>query len=166
MPHILAPMHVLVDVLHDLTRVETIALSKIDKQPFIARFGLMFAPSVADFPTHLLAIAFTSGVFPHHRLLDFGRMLIVIQKTSESNRYHFLNQILFINIFELAHNVGHIGGYLVFINIGFHDVVHHFEKLFLADFLGLRQFSVDKLLSNLFLYLLHFPLFLDVDDAD
>ena len=126
----------------------------------------MLTSSAAHLAAHRAVTTLASAAFSSHWLLYFGCMLVVIKEASERNGYHFLDNVLFIYVFKLAHDIVHVRCNLVFINVSFHDVVHHLIELFLADLLGFRQFSVDKVLANLLFYLSDFPLFLDMYDAD
>src|SRR5574344_554192 len=99
------------------------------------------------------------------RFLYFACILIIFKETTEGDCNHLLDNIFLVNAFKLAHYLIKIWSNLIFINIGLHYFVHYLIKLFCADFFRLWQFTIDKLLTNLFLNLTNFPLFLYMDNT-
>ena len=111
--------------------------------------------------THLTSFLRTTCRFLNNRSI-----LVVIEKTTEGDCYHFLDDVFLVDKLKLAVYLLHIRSNLLIINISLHDVVHHLIELLLAYLFRCRQVTIYKVFTNLLFYLANLPLFLCVDNAD
>ena len=148
MPHCLVPIHILINELHHLTRIEPIILTEVNKESLKALFCLTCATaaccSALTTPaTTLLTIAASRW------FLNLWRILIIVEEASKGGRNNLLDKILLIYILKLAVDILHVRCYLLLIHIRLQDVIHRFEELFLAYLFRRRKRSINKLLTYL-----------------
>lgn len=63
MTYLLATLHVLVQILHDFARIETIRLTQVDEQTLETSLSLMLSATIGNLAT---AFATTSTTFARH----------------------------------------------------------------------------------------------------
>ena len=160
--HLLATLHVLVQILHDFARIETIRLTQVDEQSLETSLSLMLSATIGN-----LATAFTAtGALACFWLDNLRSILIVIEELTEGDGYHLLDDVLLVDVLKLAVDFSHVWFNLILVHIGLHDVVHGLEELLLADFLWGWQNAVHELLANLLLNLANLELLSGMDDRD
>ena len=143
MPHFLTTSHKTIQCLHQLARIESVTLTKIDKQSTITLLCLILKFLFVALRTFLLLI--------RHNSLNLWRFCIIGQELTKLQRYNFLYKLILINILEVAADILHKRSNLLVINISLYYLIHHFVKLLLADFLSRRYLCLNKLLTYLFL---------------
>ena len=162
-------LHVLVQILHDFARIETISLTQVDEQPLKTSLSLMLSAAVRNLATALATASTTfaaTGTLACFRLDDLGSVLIVIEELTEGDGYHLLDDVLLVDVLKLAVDFCHVWFNLILIHIGLHNVVHGLEELLLADFLWGWQNAVHEVLANLLLNLANLELLSGMDDRD
>ena len=167
--HLLTTLHVLVQILHDFARIETIRLTQVDEQPLKTSLSFMLSAAVRNLATALATAATTfaaTGTLAGLRLDNLRSVLIVIEELTEGDGYHLLDDVLLVDVLKLAVDFCHVWFNLILIHIGLHNVVHGLEELLLADFLWGRQYAVHEVLANLLLYLANLELLSGMDDRD
>ena len=167
--HLLATLHVLVQILHDFARIETIRLTQVDEQSLETSLSLMLSATIGNLATAFATIstAFAAtGTLACFRLDNLRSVLIVIEELTEGDGYHLLDDVLLVDVLKLAVDFSHVWFNLILIHIGLHDVVHGLEELLLADFLWGWQNAVHELLANLLLNLANLELLSGMDDRD
>ena len=121
--------YMLVEKLHQLTRIEAVLFAQVDKQLGIAlrgrRSGLL-TPAFALLASYLFLL--TSD------LLNFWCISIVGQELAKLQRDDLLNQVILVNLFEVAADILHKRSYLLLVDVRLHNLVHHLIELLLADF--------------------------------
>ena len=167
--HLLATLHVLVQILHDFARIETICLTQVDEQSLETSLSLMLSATIGNLATALATASTTfaaTGTLTGLRLDNLRSVLVVIEELTEGDGYHLLDDVLLVDVLKLAVDFSHVWFNLILIHIGLHDVVHGLEELLLADFLWSWQNAVHELLANLLLYLANLELLSGMDDRD
>ena len=167
--HLLATLHVLVQILHDFARIETIRLTQVDEQALETSLCLMLSATVRNLATAFATISTTltaTGTLAGLRLDNLRSVLIVIEELTEGDGYHLFDDVLLVDVLKLAVDFSHVWFNLILIHIGLHDVVHGLEELLLADFLWGRQYAVHEVLANLLLNLANLELLSGMDDRD
>ena len=167
--HLLATLHVLVQILHDFARIETIRLTQVDEQALETSLCLMLSAAIGNLATAFATISTTftaTGTLAGLRLDNLRSVLIVIEELTEGDGYHLLDDVLLVDVLKLAVDFSHVWFNLILIHIGLHNVVHGLEELLLADFLWGWQNAVHELLANLLLYLANLELLSGMDDGD
>ena len=163
--HLLATLHVLVQILHDFARIETIRLTQVDEQSLETSLSLMLPATIRNLATASTTFA-TTGAFACFRLDDLRSILIVIEELTEGDGYHLLDDVLLVDVLKLAVDFSHVWFNLILIHIGLHDIVHGLEELLLADFLWSWQNAIHEVLANLLLNLANLELLSGMDDRD
>ena len=158
---ILPLLHIAVEELHYLTGIETICLAEVYEQSLVTRLRLVLAPSAR----HLCPWSIPASSTLCRRLLNNGRILVVVEEAAKGHRHHLLYNILLVDILELAHDVSHIRGNLLLVDIGLHDGVHLLVELLLAYLLRRWQGAINKLLAYLPLNVPDLSLLFRVDDG-
>ena len=169
MTHLLATLHVLVQILHDFARIETIRLTQVDEQSLETSLSLMLSAAIGNLATAFATASTTfaaTGTLACFRLDNFRSVLIVIEELTEGDGHHLLDDVLLVDVLKLAVDFSHVWFNLILIHIGLHDVVHGLEELLLADFLWGWQNAVHELLANLLLNLANLELLSGMDDRD
>lgn len=112
MSHLLAAMHVAVEELHHLARIESVVLTKVDEQTAIAclRRTLFALSAVATLAT-LLAVAAC------RRLLYLRRVGIILQELAELQRHNLLQNVFLVEVLEVAVDVLHERCYLLVVHV-------------------------------------------------
>ena len=167
--YLLATLHVLVQILHDFARIETISLTQVDEQALETNLSLMLSATIRNLATAFATTSTTfaaTGALAGLRLDNFRSILIVIEELTEGDGHHLLDDVLLVDVLKLAVDFSHIWFNLILIHIGLHDVVHGLEELLLADFLWSWQYAVHELLANLLLNLANLELLSGMDDRD
>ena len=167
--HLLATLHVLVQILHDFARIETICLTQVDEQSLETSLSLMLSATIGNLATALATTSTTfaaTGALAGLRLDNLRSILIVIEELTEGDGHHLLDDVLLVDVLKLAVDFCHVWFNLILIHIGLHDVVHGLEELLLADFLWSWQNAVHELLANLLLNLANLELLSGMDDRD
>ena len=167
--HLLATLHVLVQILHDFARIETICLTQVDEQSLETSLSLMLSATIGNLTTALAtaSTAFSAtGTLAGFWLDNLRSVLIVIEELTEGDGNHLLDDVLLVDVLKLAVDFCHVWFNLILVHIGLHDVVHGLEELLLADFLWGRQNAVHELLANLLLNLANLELLSGMDDRD
>ena len=120
-----------VDELHGLTGIETVFLSEIDKEALVALFRLAWtAFRGSSFPLS----SFLFPLFLFH-VFNLRRIGIIREELSELHRDNLLDDVVLVDILEIAADVLHERTYLLFVHIGLHNLVHHLVELLLANLL-------------------------------
>ena len=169
MPHLLATLHVLVQILHDFARIETIRLTQVDEQSLETSLCLMLSATIGNLATAFATAATTfaaTGALACFWLDNLRSILIVIEELTEGNGHHLLDDVLLVDVLKLAVDFSHVWFNLILIHIGLHNVVHGLEELLLADFLWGWQNAVHEVLANLLLNLANLELLSGMDDRD
>ena len=169
MTHLLATLHVLVQILHDFARIETICLTQVDEQSLETNLSLMLSATIGNLATAFATTSTTfaaTGTLAGLRLDNLRSILIVIEELTEGDGHHLLDDVLLVDVLKLAVDFSHVWFNLILVHIGLHDVVHGLEELLLADFLWGRQNAVHELLANLLLNLANLELLSGMDDRD
>ena len=161
MADILPLLHIAVEELHYLTGIEAICLAEVYEQSLVTRLRLVLAPSAR----HLCPWSIPASSTLCRRLLNNGRILVVVEEAAKGHRHHLLYNILLVDILELAHDVSHIRGNLLLVDIGLHDGVHLLVELLLAYLLRRWQGAINKLLAYLPLNVPDLSLLFRVDDG-
>ena len=167
--HLLATLHVLVQILHDFARIETIRLTQVDEQSLETSLCLMLSATIGNLATALATISTTfaaTGTLAGFWLDNLRSVLIVIEELTEGDGYHLLDDVLLVDVLKLAVDFCHVWFNLILIHIGLHDIVHRLEELLLADFLWGWQYAVHEVLANLLLNLANLELLSGMDDRD
>ena len=167
--HLLATLNMLVQILHDFARIETISLTQVDEQALETSLSLMLSATIGNLATAFATTSTTfaaTGTLTGLRLDNLRSVLVVIEELTEGDGYHLLDDVLLVDVLKLAVNFGHVWFNLILVHIGLHDVVHGLEELLLADFLWGRQNAVHELLANLLLNLANLELLSGMDDRD
>ena len=167
--HLLATLHVLVQILHDFARIETIRLTQIDEQALETSLCLMLSATIGNLATAFATASTTfaaTGTLACFWLDNLRSILIVIEELTEGDGYHLLDDVLLVDVLKLAVDFCHVWFNLILIHIGLHNVVHGLEELLLADFLWGWQNAVHELLANLLLNLANLELLSGMDDRD
>ena len=157
MSHGLTTTHETVQHLHQLARIEAVALAQIDKQPLVALLCLVL---------QFLFVRLRFLLLSHIHLFYLRRLRIVSQELTKLQRDNLLDDLLLVDILEVAADVLHEGGNLLIVHIRLHNLVHHLIKLLFADFLCRRYLRLHKGLADLFLYIADLELLLAVNDRD
>ena len=167
--HLLTTLHVLVQILHDFARIETICLTQVDEQSLETNLSLMLSATIGNLATAFATTSTTfaaTGTLAGLRLDNLRSILIVIEELTEGDGYHLLDDVLLVDVLKLAVDFCHVWFNLILVHIGLHDVVHGLEELLLADFLWGWQNAVHELLANLLLNLANLELLSGMDDRD
>ena len=167
--HLLATLNMLVQILHDFARIETISLTQVDEQALETSLSLMLSATIGNLATAFATTSTTfaaTGTLTGLRLDNLRSVLVVIEELTEGDGYHLLDDVLLVDVLKLAVNFSHVWFNLILVHIGLHDVVHGLEELLLADFLWGRQNAVHELLANLLLNLANLELLSGMDDRD
>ena len=167
--HLLATLHVLVQILHDFARIETIRLTQVDEQALETSLSLMLSATIRNLATAFATTSTTltaTGTLAGFWLDNLRSILIVIEELTEGDGYHLLDDVLLVDVLKLAVDFCHVWFNLILIHIGLHDVVHGLEELLLADFLWGWQYAVHEVLANLLLNLANLELLSGMDDGD
>ena len=167
--HLLATLHVLVQILHDFARIETICLTQVDEQSLETSLSLMLSAAIGNLATAFATTSTTfaaTGTLTGLRLDNLRSILIVIEELTEGDGHHLLDDVLLVDVLKLAVDFCHVWFNLILIHIGLHDVVHGLEELLLADFLWGWQYAIHEVLANLLLYLANLELLSGMDDRD
>ena len=167
--HLLATLHVLVQILHDFARIETICLTQVDEQSLETSLCLMLSAAIGNLATAFATTSTTfaaTGTLTGLRLDNLRSILIVIEELTEGDGHHLLDDVLLVDVLKLAVDFCHVWFNLILIHIGLHDVVHGLEELLLADFLWGWQYAIHEVLANLLLYLANLELLSGMDDRD
>ena len=98
--------------------------------------------------------------------LDLRCILIVIQEPAELHGDDFLDEVVLVDVLEVAADVLHEGSNLFLIDVGLDYLVHHLVELLLADLLGRGNGSLLKSLANLSLNVADLVLLATVNDAE
>ena len=168
-PHLLATLHVLVQILHDFARIETICLTQVDEQSLETNLSLMLSATIGNLATAFATTSTTfaaTGTLAGLRLDNLRSILIVIEELTEGDGHHLLDDVLLVDVLKLAVDFSHVWFNLILIHIGLHNVVHGLEELLLADFLWGWQYAIHEVLANLLLYLANLELLSGMDDRD
>ena len=83
MTNLLATLHVLVQILHDFARIETIRLTQVDEQSLETSLSLMLSATIGNLATALAtaSTAFAAtGTLAGFRLDNLRSILIVIEE--------------------------------------------------------------------------------------
>ena len=163
--HLLTTLHVLVQILHDFARIETIRLTQVDEQALETSLSLMLSAAIGNLATASTTLT-TTGTLAGLRLDNLRSVLIVIEELTEGDGYHLLDDVLLVDVLKLAVDFCHVWFNLILVHIGLHDVVHGLEELLLADFLWGWQNAIHELLANLLLNLANLELLSGMDDRD
>ena len=139
----------LVDKLHDLSGIESVGLSQVDKQAAVALFGLAGALAGVVLAVFLAAFAL------HLHLSDFGSVGIIGKELAELNAHNLLYEVFFVDVFKVAVDVFHERSYLFLVHVGLDYLVHHLVELLLAYLLSRRHDAFYELLADGFLYGAH-----------
>ena len=158
MAHLLTATDIAVERLHQFARVEAVALAQVDKQAVVALLRFVHA--------FLLVALWLLLPFIGNRLLYLRRIGIIEQEAAKLATDNLLDQFILVDIFEVSVDVVHKRGYLVVVDIGLHNLVHHLVELLLAYLLSRRDGGLDKCLSDLFLDIADLVLFFRMDDTD
>ena len=167
--HLLATLHVLVQILHDFARIETIRLTQVDEQSLETSLSLMLSATIGNLATAFATVSTTltaTGTLACFMLDNLRSVLIVIEELTEGDGHHLLDDVLLVDVLKLAVDFCHVWFNLILVHIGLHDVVHGLEELLLADFLWGWQNAVHELLANLLLNLANLELLSGMDDRD
>ena len=167
--HLLATLHVLVQILHDFARIETICLTQVDEQSLETNLSLMLSATIGNLATAFATASTTltaTGTLAGLRLDNLRSILIVIEELTEGDGHHLLDDVLLVDVLKLAVDFCHVWFNLILIHIGLHNVVHGLEELLLADFLWGWQYAIHEVLANLLLYLANLELLSGMDDRD
>ena len=167
--HLLATLHVLVQILHDFARIETIRLTQVDEQALETSLSLMLSATIGNLATAFATTSTTltaTGTLACFRLDNLRSILIVIEELTEGDGYHLLDDVLLVDVLKLAVDFCHVWFNLILVHIGLHDVVHGLEELLLADFLWGWQNAIHEVLANLLLNLANLELLSGMDDRD
>ena len=167
--HLLATLHVLVQILHDFARIETICLTQVDEQSLETNLSLMLSATIGNLATAFATTSTTfaaTGTLAGLRLDNLRSILIVIEELTEGDGHHLLDDVLLVDVLKLAVDFSHVWFNLILIHIGLHNVVHGLEELLLADFLWGWQYAIHEVLANLLLYLANLELLSSMDDRD
>ena len=121
---LLAFLDMFVQVLHDFAREESIVLTQVDKQSSISLFGFTFPTASTVFLTLSAFLTSFRLLLTIIRTKDFGGVGIVIQESTEGHGNDFLDEVFLVHILEVATDVLHEGGNLIFVNIHFLNHVH------------------------------------------
>ena len=131
MPHRDTATYMAVNKLHGLAGIETVFLSEIDKEALVALFRLAWtAFRGSSFP--LSFILFPLLLF---HILNLWCVGIIGKELSELHRDNLLNDVVLVDILEIAADVLHERTYLFLVHIGLHNLVHHLVELLLANLL-------------------------------
>ena len=154
-------MHVAVDELHHLTRIESVVFSQVDEQTAIAslRRTLLALSAVAALSAFL-------AVACGRRLHNLRRVGVVLQELAELQRNYLLQDILLVEVLEVAVDVLHERSNLFVVHIHLLYLVDGLEKLLRANLLRRRQRAVNELLAYHALHFAHTSALLGVDDRD
>ena len=167
--HLLATLHVLVQILHDFARIETIRLTQVNEQSLETSLSLMLSATIGNLATAFATTSTTfaaTGTLAGLRLDNLRSILIVIEELTEGDGHHLLDDVLLVDVLKLAVDFSHVWFNLILIHIGLHNVVHGLEELLLADFLWGWQYAIHEVLANLLLYLANLELLSGMDDRD
>ena len=159
----------LVDKLHDLTRIEAVLLAQIDEQTAIAGFCLTrsaLAVACALAATSAAVALFRLVAAPCGGLDNLGRILIVVKELAKGDAHHLLDNVFLVDIVKLSVDLRHVRCDELLVNVSLHNVVHGLEELLFADFLRRGQRAVDKLFADDLLDVAHLELLARVDDGD
>ena len=158
MAHLLASAHKSVQRLHQLAWVETIALTKVDKQSAVTLLRLVL---------QLLLVALLASVllFRHHRL-NLWCVGIVGQELAKLKRYNLLYQLVLVDILKVAVDILHEWGNLLIVNVGLNNLVHHLIELFFADLFGRWNLGLYKLFADNLLDVTNLEFFATVYNRD
>ena len=162
-PHFLPALHMFVDKLHHLARIEAVGFAQVDEEAPVAALRLPLAfglALVAPSAVFLGAFGFGAG------FLDDRGISVVGQEASEVARHDLLDQVLFLHVFEVAVDLLHEGSDLLLVDIRLLDLVHHPVELFGADLMGCGQFCFDERFPDLLLDGTDFLLLTGVYDRD
>ena len=168
--YLLATLHVLVQVLHNLTWIEAIRLTKVDEETLESSLSLVLSATIRYLATTFTATASTT--FATTRALaslwldNLWRILIVVEELTEGDGHHLLDDVLLVDVIELAVDFVHIWRNLLLIDISLHDVVHRLEELLLANLLWSRKSAIHEVLAYLLLYLANLEFLASMDDGD
>ena len=158
MPNLLTTSHKTVQRLHQLARIETITLTKIDKQPSIALLCLVLK---------LLLVALRTFLFlVWHNSPNLWRLSIISKELTKLQRYNLLYELILIDIFEITTDILHKWCYLLIIDISFYYLIHHLVKLLLTDLLCRWNLCHNKFLTNLLLYITDLELLPAMNDRN
>ena len=91
---------------------------------------------------------------------------IVGEELAELQRYDLLDELFLVDILKVTVDVLHEGTYLLIVDIGLHNLVHHLVELFLADLLCRRDFRLDECLADLLLDVTDLVFLSTVDDGN
>ena len=158
-------LHVAVDEVDDFAGIEIVALAEVDEEALVARFGFartarsVFAAGTVGLGTLLVVAAAL-------RLLDLGRVGIILQEMSELATDDALDEVFLREPVELAEDFWEEGGDLRLVDLNAFQFVHHAIELFRADFLGLGQYADLEFLADDFLDDAHFSALAEMDDGD
>ena len=150
-----------VQCLHQFARIESVLLTQVNKEFLITLAGrcrLLL-------PTTVFSLTSSFFLLTLH-LLYLRSIGIVGQELAEFHRHDFLDELLFVDIFKIALDILHERTYLLVIDIGLDDLIHHLIELLLTDFLSRRNDTLLKLLSNDLLDIADFELLTQVHDTD
>ena len=167
--HLLATLHVLVQILHDFARIETIRLTQVDEQSLETSLSLMLSATIGNLATAFATASTTfaaTGTLACFWLDNLRSVLVVIEELTEGDGHHLLDDVLLVDVLKLAVDFSHVWFNLILIHIGLHNVVHGLEELLLADFLWGWQNAVHEVLANLLLNLANLELLSGMDDRD
>ena len=154
-------MHVAVEELHHLARIESVVLTEVDEQTAIAclRRTLFALSAVAALAT-LLAVAAC------RRFLYLRRIGVVLQELAELQRHNLLQNVLLVEVLEVAVDVLHERCYLLVVHVHLLNLVDCLKELLRTNLLRRRQRAVNELLAYHALHFAHTSTFLGVDDRD
>ena len=158
MSNLLTTTYKAIQRLHQLTWIEAIALTKVDKQSAI---------TLLSFVLQLLLVALWLSLLPvGHYCLNLRSLSIVSQELTKLKRYNLLYQLLLVDILKVAIDVLHKWSYLLVVNIRLYNLVHHLVELLLADFLSRRNLCLHKLLTDYLLDIANLELLATMYDRD
>ena len=156
--HLLPSAHEPVEQLHQHAGVEPVAAAQVDKQAAEALLRLVL---------QLLAVGLLLPVLlVGHGLLYLRGIGVVGEELAELQRHDFLDELLLVDVFEVAVDVLHEGGYLLVVDVGLDNLVHHLVQLLLADLLCRGYLRLHELLAYLLLDAAYLVLLATVDDGD
>ena len=162
MSHLLSASKFTIEHLHELARIKTIGFTEVDEQSLIAFLGL----ALRSLFLSSLSFSLLVTSLCRDRFLNLGCIGIVGKETAEGHRNNLLDDVLLLEIFEVAVDVVHERCYLLFIDVHLFYLIHGSIELLRANLLGCGQRSINKLLANLLLYEAHLILLARVYDRN
>ena len=170
MTHILSSLHMLVDILHHLTGIETVILAEVDEQALIACLRLTLSTWGRRATTSTLASRTTVTLIRTfascRRNFNLGSVGVICEELAELHAHNLLYHVLLVDELEVAVDVSHKRFDFIVVDVGLDYLVHHLVELLLANLLRCGDIARHKTLAYLLLYRPHLALLAGVDNGD